>query len=569
VRLANAFGSPNILTTTHICTWNRGFGSKYTYGVSTPTPDYEHTSCMLLWGYNPQVSEPAAAMRISQAQARGARLIVIDPRRNSLAQKADLWLKVRPGSDGALALAMINVLLEEGLYDAAFVRAWTNGSLLVREDTQRLLTERDLVPAGDPDTFVAWDGGTNTPVGYHPEQGYEHAGVTPELTGSFAVTLVDGQIVPCRPAFQLLSDLAAEYAPELSEALTWVPASDVRQAARLFAMEKPSCYSSWVGLEQHASAMQTNRAVCVFYTLTGQFDQRGSNVVFAGVPIQPITGTELLPAQQVARRLGLGEHPLGPQRDPGVVQAADVYRAALTSQPYPVKAMVLFGSDPLLGQGDPVRGKAALEELDFYVHMDMFANPSALFADILLPASTCWEHGALMPGFRKSESAATWAQFREAVVQPMYEARSDLEVIFDLATRMGLGDQFFGGDIEAAFNYELAPSGLTVQQLRDHPGGMHAEGKTTYQKYSEIIPGTGRPRGFQTPTRKVEIYSTAFARAGYAALPIREGPVEGHAGAPSTVHQYPLVLTFARLLPFIDQQHRNIPRLRRQARPRT
>ena len=89
MRLANAFGSPNILTTTHICTWNRGYGSKYTYGVSTPTPDYD-TSCMLLWGYNPQVSEPAAAMRISQAQARGAKLIVIDPRRNSLAQKAAL-----------------------------------------------------------------------------------------------------------------------------------------------------------------------------------------------------------------------------------------------------------------------------------------------------------------------------------------------------------------------------------------------------------------------------------------------------------------------------------------------
>jgi anaerobic selenocysteine-containing dehydrogenase len=563
-RLANAFGSPNLLTTAHICTWNRGWGSKYTYGVATPTPDYDATRCVLLWGYNPQVSEPAAAMRISKAQARGAKLIVIDPRRNGLAQKADLWLKVRPGSDGALALAMINVLLDEGLYDAAFVRTWTNGTLLVREDTQRLLTEWDLVPEGDPEAFVVWDAGTNGPAGYHPEQGYEHAGVTPELTGSFAVTLVDRRIVTCRPAFQLLSDLAAEYAPERSEVLTWVPAGDVRQAVRLFATEKPSCYSSWVGLEQHANAMQTNRAVCVFYTLTGQFDQRGSNVLLATVPTQPITGWELLPAQQAGRRLGLGEHPLGPQRDPGWVNAEDVYRAALTGQPYPVKAMVLFGSDPLLGHGDPGRGKAALEGLDFYVHMDMFANPSALFADVLLPASTCWEHEALMPSFRKAQDAATWAQFREAVVHPLHETRSDLEVIFDLATRMGLGDDFFGGDIAAAYNYELAPSGLTVQQLRDHPGGMRAEGQTRYQKYSEINAETGRPRGFQTPTGKVEIYSTAFARAGYAALPLWEGPVESHAGPSSTAQDYPLALTFARLVQFCDEQHRNIPRLRRQ-----
>src|SRR4030081_3094785 len=88
---------------------------------------------------------------------------------------------------------------------------------------------------------------------------------------------------------------------------------------------------------------------------------------------------------------------------------------------------------------------------------------------------------------------------------------------------------------------------------------------TRYQKYSEINAETGRPRGFQTPTRKVEIYSTAFARAGYAALPVRDRPVESHAGSSSTAEQYPLVLTFARLLPFVDEQHRNIPRLRRQA----
>jgi anaerobic selenocysteine-containing dehydrogenase len=133
-----------------------------------------------------------------------------------------------------------------------------------------------------------------------------------------------------------------------------------------------------------------------------------------------------------------------------------VYRAILTGEPYPVKAMVPFGSDPLLGHGDPGRGRAALERLDFYVHSNMFANPSATLADVLLPASTCWEHAALMPGFRASEDGATWAQFRQPVVKPVYESRSDLEVIFDLATRMDLGAHFFEGDVEAAFNFELA-----------------------------------------------------------------------------------------------------------------
>lgn len=74
------------MTTTHICTWNRFWGAKHTYGVPTPSPDYDHAQCMLLWGNNPEASEPAAAVRISLARARGARLIVIDPRKHTLAE---------------------------------------------------------------------------------------------------------------------------------------------------------------------------------------------------------------------------------------------------------------------------------------------------------------------------------------------------------------------------------------------------------------------------------------------------------------------------------------------------
>ena len=119
-----------------------------------------------------------------------------------------------------------------------------------------------------------------------------------------------------------------------------------------------------------------------------------------------------------------------------------------------------------MGNGDPLQGKAALEALDFYVHVDPVANPSASLADLLLPACTCWEREALRPSLGTGAEMATWAQFREPVVQPLYESRADVAIIFDLATRLGLGQHFFDGDIKAAYNYELAPSGLTMQQLR-------------------------------------------------------------------------------------------------------
>src|SRR5215510_14665652 len=382
------------------------------------------------------------------------------------------------------------------------------------------------------------------------------------------VSLASGKPVTCRPALELLRELAARYTPERAEAMTWVPAGEVRRAVRLFAIARPSCYYTWVGLEQHVDAMQTTRAVNLFYALTGQFDQRGSNVLFTSTPVHPIMGLDLLPREQASRRLGYAERPLGPPGAPGLVRAHDVYRAILTGRPYPVKALVAFGMDPLVAHADPLAGKRALEGLDFYVHAGQFANTTATLADLLLPAASCWEGEAVMPApppYALAEQTATWAQVRQAVVRPVHEARPDLEIIFDLAQRLGLGAQFFGGDLETAFNHHLAPAGLTMQALRAHPAGIRVPGATRYRKYAAIDAQTGQPRGFPTPTRKLEIYATRFAQAGYPPLPVVWEPAET-SRRPETEEAYLLVLTFFRLVQFCDDHHRNIPRLRRQVR---
>ena len=116
--------------------------------AGTSMPDLEHAGCILFWGYNPSLARLAHATATVAALKRGARLIVVDPRRVGLASKADLWLRVRPGTDGALALGIAHVMIERGWYDRDFVRDWTNGPLLVRADNGRLLTERDLSPTG-------------------------------------------------------------------------------------------------------------------------------------------------------------------------------------------------------------------------------------------------------------------------------------------------------------------------------------------------------------------------------------------------------------------------------------
>jgi anaerobic selenocysteine-containing dehydrogenase len=547
-RLANAFGSPNLLTSNHICTWNRRVGSKYTYGTGMPLPDFDNTQCMLIWGVNPPATSPAQAIRISQARNRGAKLIVIDPRKTPLAAKADCWLRVRPGKDGQLAMAMIHAMLEENLFDTDFSRSWTNAAFLVRPDNYQLLTAGDLRADGNRSEWLVWDERDGLIT--------HHQATMPALFGDYSIKLLDGKIIECRPALAFLKEAAAQFAPERSESITMVPAAKVRKAVRLFAKEKPSSYCTWVGLEQDNDAMQTNRAVCIFYALTGQYDERGSNVLFAATPTNPITGRELLSNEQAKLRLGLDKHPLGPPADPGLVQAGTVYDAILTGKPYPVKAAVLFGTDPLLGHGDPLRGKAALEALDFYIHVDTTLNPSAHFADLVLPATTCWEREALMPSFEMAEDTVNWAQLRPAVAKPVGETRSEAEIIFDLAGRLELGQPFFDGNIDSALAHQLAPSGITPEQLRANPVGLRSAVTTRHRKYRDTNPTKGEPNGFNTPTGKIEIFSTTFANAGYPPLPGFECNVADD-------HDYPLTLTFFRDIHFCDEQHRNIESLRK------
>jgi anaerobic selenocysteine-containing dehydrogenase len=181
-----------------------------------------------------------------------------------------------------------------------------------------------------------------------------------------------------------------------------------------------------------------------------------------------------------------------------------------------------------------------------------------MFADLILPGTSCWERAALLPSSEIAEDTMNWAQLRPAVVNPVYESRSDIEIIFELANRLELSDNFFGGDLEAGFDYHLMPSGLSSQQLSAHPHGIRADVQTRHRKYAEIDAASGQLRGFETPSGKIEIFSSIFAQTGYTPLP-------GFSRNPFTAEQqvYPLILTFFRDIHFCDEQHRNIPRLRR------
>ena len=110
-RFLSAFGSPNWVSTTHVCNWHKDTGFSYTFGVDIPTPDVAHSNAFLLWGHNPSATSLILAHDIVAARKRGMKIVAVDPRRVGIAAQADLLLQVRPGTDGALALALIDVVI--------------------------------------------------------------------------------------------------------------------------------------------------------------------------------------------------------------------------------------------------------------------------------------------------------------------------------------------------------------------------------------------------------------------------------------------------------------------------
>jgi anaerobic selenocysteine-containing dehydrogenase len=571
-RLMNAFGSPNLCAAMELCGWGRYQATTYTFGAPVPggyMPDLENAGCILFWGYNPNLARLAHATTTLEAVKRGARLIVVDPRRIGIAKKADLWLQVRPGTDAALALGIAQVMIARGWYDLDFIRDWTNGPLLVRSDNGRLLTQSDLslqgsvfsAPIGSQQ-YVAWSEPQGRMIIYDPTTGgYEGDHPEPALFGTFTLETRQGRVA-CQPAFELLAGLCRRYPPERVEAICGISHNQVEAAARLLWETRPVAYYAWSGVEMQTNSTQIARAIAQLSVLTGSFDVLGGNVRFPAVPTANIEGRELLSAGQRTKTLGLPERPLGPSRWQ-FVTTAELYRGILEQQPYTVHGLVDFGSNLLLSHSDSQRGRQALAALDFYAHADLFMNPTAELADIVLPVASCFEREALKIGFEISPEAQSLVQLRQRVVAPRGEARSDTEIVFDLAGRLGLGEYFWDGDIEAAYRNQLGPSSISLEALRQPPGGVRLPQPPRYRKFAEQVDGA--PRGFNTPTRKIELYSETMLEHGYPPLPEYEEPRMGPVSRPDLTGRYPLILTCAKNGLFCESQHRGLPSLRRQA----
>ena len=586
-RFVRVFGSPNICYATEVCNWHKDVAHEFTFGCGMPVADYANADLILLWGHNPTNTWLARSEECGRGAAPGAWLVVVVPRPAAVAMQAQSWLQVRPGTDAALALGLIRLLIEDDAFDLAFVRDWTNAPLLVRSDDGRLLRRRDLQPDAPADGWMVWNSRLGAAVPYDTARAAASQGSEQfALRGEYAVTvegadddaagaageraLVSGSrsasgstTIRCMPVFELLARHCAGYTPEHVGRITGVDAAGVRAAAALLASSRRVAYHAWTGVGQHTNATQTERAIATLYALLGCFDREGANRQFGKPPHRSVNPLDLLAPQQRAKALGLAERPLRPPAQ-GWVTALDTYRAILDGEPYRVRAMMAFGTNLPVSQADTARAQQALAALEFHVHCDLFETPAARHADILLPVNTPWEREGLRIGFEIGARAAAHVQLRPRMVSPRGESRSDNDILFDLAVRLGMGDAFFGGSLEAGWNHMLEPLGLSVEELRARPRGITSTTDAAERKYARVRDGS--VAGFSTETRRVGLYSERLLRHGQPPLPTYQEPAESPRDPARTGGgRYPYVLGSAKNGYYCHSQHRGLPSLRRRA----
>ncbi len=480
-RLAHAFGSPNYCTESSNCFTSQRTATAITYGQDYALwMNQSHsidpsTKCKIIWGCGIKEGAPYTWQSYVEAKKNGLKLIVIDPVRTQIASMADIHLQLRPGTDGALALGMINIIISEKLYDKEFMEKWTVG-------------------------------------------------------------------------FDDLKKLVKEYPIKKVEQITGVPASKIKQAAQLYAKSKPAqIYFSGDSTTHHSNGLQNHRAIIVLPALTGNIEIKGGNCAPPEcIPTNDITLHDRISSMPPG--LGSDKFPIWTEIIKEM-QSNVISERIENAKPYPIKALVGAGLHPEYFANSN-RFAQAVKTLDFVVVTDYFQTAGTQLADVVLPISSWLERHILL----------TWsggAKLIQPAIEPVGQTWPEWKIYFELAKRLGLGKEFWDGDLMACFNYMLEPSGITVNDLKQQPDGTVKKPVVKRpEKYYE-------QKGFKTPSGKVEIVSSILAHHGYDPLPVYKEPVDSPLSKPELKDTYPLVLTTgARRLAYTHSQFRNISPLR-------
>ncbi len=503
-RFLNLFGSPNNVGIGQIC-WNPSIWAQtLTYGWPVDNELVPgKTACALVWGTNVAESDNSLLWRTLIRHTKTAgKLIVVDPRRTRTAERADIWLPLEPATDSALALGFLNVVLTEGLYDSDFVDRWCSGLDELRERV-------------------------------------------------------------------------TQYPPDRVADITGLARDDIVRAARMFADKRPAAILTGRGIDQiGTNSMPAHRALAILRAITGNLDVRGASHLAEMPDFIPEVELELcdrLQPGQRAKQLGADRTQLQtyagykhvtlftlrhgkrlPERYLTSAHPNLVWNAMLTGRPYPIRALIVMASNPLLSNADTNLVHEAFCHLDLMVALELFQTPTAMMADFVLPVAGSLEKREL----QTNAGVSNFAYGGDQATPPLYERRSDYDFWRELGLAMGQADYWPWATLQQAYDAILRPAGLTWDAFCE--GGLYS-GPVKYRQHNAVDPASNMPLGFATPSGKVELSSRILADLGADPLPVH---VPTDRNSPNT--DYPLTLiTGARKQPYYASEFRQLGEFRR------
>lgn len=435
-RFAHVFGSVNFATDDSTCSAAKVIADKVTAGCGGG-PDMGHANTFLGWNYEGYYSAHLSVAGVQKLKERGGKVIIIDIRDTPASKNlADIFLKINPGTDGALALGMAKLIIENGWADMDYIKKYTYG-------------------------------------------------------------------------FEAYKALCDEYPLKKTAEITGLDAEDIYKAAKLYATNGPACTNySASALVHHINGFNSHRAILCLSALTGNFDRQGGNVPNPPSYIHKPAGFKTREhefrsnryPQDGVLRIGAERFPLwNDQFDE--FQAMDLLRQLEEEKPYPVKAIFGMGMNAKMFPETDKLLKAMTEKLDFFVDVDMFMTMTAKYADIVLPACSSLERGEM------KAYQGGYLTFTKPVIPPLYDSKSDVDILCELARVMKLDDQYLQAGYEASMDWIIDGCGLTVSDLKKNDLPV----KVPTAKWP-VKPGNCLANGFKTPTGKFEFYSTSIAK---------------------------------------------------------
>ncbi|MDO5043369.1 MAG: molybdopterin-dependent oxidoreductase, partial [Slackia sp.] len=394
-----------------------GTGLMYFSNEAKSVLDSSH---IVVWGSNPVHSTPQNWRWMQMAKERGTRVITIDPVKSATAHKSDEYYYIKPTTDGYLALAMANYVIEHDLQDMDFIRKRSTAPYLVRRDTGMLLHKSDFeeVPEGADDPVYVWDAAKDAAV-------LCDAAVDPVLEGSFV-----HEGVEVDTSYTLLKERLSEYTVDEATRVTGVSEDVIVHLAKTFATADAVSVNISFGMDHYYNGYQSCWAIAILMALCGQLGRDGAG----------FTGIYLNTALALNTR-GLWAAPgfKGMATTFPMTMLHDVVRdQEFAGKPYPLKAMVSILSNAMSNW--PAQNnfiEDILPNIEFYLAMDTEMTDTARHADMVLPTASFYEN----EDFRKAHNLP-YLVHQDKVIDPLYEAKDDIEIAGLIGRAMGFTDAF-------------------------------------------------------------------------------------------------------------------------------